>query len=348
MCNFIKNEIQCDNKKKYGNYCKKHKREHLIKNDMINFLHFTNNQKDYLRKDILNTVININHYNINLKKQTIKKLKKDELYSLLICDINKYKHYYQNEKLIHKIQNYYIHKKNKKESLLRGEGFLNPTLCNNEKDFYSFETYNELDKIYFFSYKDYQGFIWFFDIRSFDKLIQMKQSNPYNREKIPDNIIEKANKLIKQLKNEKKYITVDKFIIKSKKSQIKQKTIDIFSQMEQFGYSCNINWFLNLNRGNLKRLYKLLEDIWNYRLQLTNEMKSRIAPPNGLIFNIPIYEVNNMNIKEDLQDLLLNEISKFSNAISDDDKKLGFMYFIIGLGNVCVECFQIHEWLMYI
>ena len=55
-----------------------------------------------------------------------------------------------------------------------------------------------------------------------------------------------------------------------------------------------------------------------------------------------------MNNKEDLQDLLLNETSKFNNAITDDDKKLGFMYFLIGLGSVSTECYQTHEWLMYI
>lgn len=348
MCEHSENGIQCNKKNKYGNYCIKHRQCHLIKHNIIYIPHFTNNIKDYLRKDILNTIIDINYYNPNIKKKDIQKLKKEDLFNLLLCDIHKYKHYYENKNLVSKVQTYYIQKKNKKNISLRGEGYLNRELCNNECDFYTFETYDEIDKDYFFSYKDNKNFIWFFDIRSLDKLIQMNQPNPYNRAKIPDDIIEKANYLITLLKKEKKYLTIDKNIILTKKSQIKQKTIDIFSQMEQFGFSCNINWFLNLNRRNLKRLYKLLEDIWNYRLQLTNEMKSRISPPNGLVFNFPIHEVNNMNNKEDLQSLLLNEISKFNNAISDDDKKLGFMYFLIGLGNVCIECYQTHEWLMYI
>jgi hypothetical protein len=348
MCEHSENGIQCLKKNKYGNYCTKHKHHHLIRNNMIYIPHFTNNKKDYLRKDILNTVIHINYYNPCMKKKTFNSLKKDELFNLLLCDIHKFKHYYENESLISKIQKHFIKRKNNYLISLHGEGYINPSLCNNECDFYSFETYNEIDKDYFFSYKDFQGFIWFFDIRSFEKLIDMHQPNPYNREKIPDEIIEKAFKLIHLLKKDKKYITVDKHIIKNRKSQIKQKTIDIFSQMEQFGYSCNIDWFLKLERRNLKRLYKLLEDIWNYRLQLTNEIKCRIAPPNGFVYNIPISEVNQMNNKEDLQDLLLNETSKFNNAITDDDKKLGFMYFLIGLGSVSTECYQTHEWLMYI
>ena len=38
----------------------------------------------------------------------------------------------------------------------------------------------------------------------------------------------------------------------------------------------------------LKHLYKELEDIWNYRSQLSQQMKRNICPPNADIFNTPI------------------------------------------------------------
>ena len=47
---------------------------------------------------------------------------------------------------------------------------------------------------------------------------------------------------------------------------------------------CHPEWFLHLTINYLKRLYRNLEDLWNYRLQLTNDVKSRICPPNGLAF----------------------------------------------------------------
>ena len=36
----------------------------------------------------------------------------------------------------------------------------------------------------------------------------------------------------------------------------------------------DVNWFLNLNRVQLKKLYRNAEDIWNYRIQhLTNQIE---------------------------------------------------------------------------
>ena len=39
---------------------------------------------------------------------------------------------------------------------------------------------------------------------------------------------------------------------------------------------------------------------------------------------------------------------KFNNAVNIDDKKLGYMYFLIGLGSVSKECYDSHPWLMYV
>ena len=130
-----------------------------------------------------------------------------------------------------------------------------------------------------FSYKDLGNFIWFFDIRSFNKLMEMGQNNPYTREEIPNDVKERAKKLSEILKLTKEDELIDNENMRLTRQQIiKQKTIDIFSQMEQFGYGCNIEWFLELNNRKLKTLYRNLEDIWNYRLNLSYEIKSRISP----------------------------------------------------------------------
>ena len=96
----------------------------------------------------------------------------------------------------------------------------------------------------------------------------------------------------------------------------------------------------------LKRLYRNLEDLWNYRLPLTPQIKSRIAPPNGLVFTTRVNDIWNMSVKEDIQSIILNEVSKFNNANLESDKKLGYMYFLIGLGMVSKECYDSHQWLM--
>ena len=90
-----------------------------------------------------------------------------------------------------------------------------------------------------------------------------------------------------------------------------------------------------------------MEDIWNYRVGLRMSDKIRIAPPDGRIFMLPVQEIYTFSSKYGLQNLILNEIQKFDNA-QDSDKKLGFMYFLIGLGMVSPPCFSAHEWMMLV
>ena len=151
-------------------------------------------------------------------------------------------------------------------------------------DFFTYETRMKLKK-YYFSYKDDKGFIWFFDIRSFNKLIEHNQPNPYTMVKIPSKIIEKAKLLSKKINLGKKDEVINQTQLKlSRKQIIKQKCIDLFCDIETTTMYCHPEWFLLLNIHYLKKLYRNLEDLWNYRLQLTNEVKSRICPPNGLTY----------------------------------------------------------------
>ena len=351
MCKFINNDIECKykGKGKYDNYCFKHRRGYLITNERIDINKYTNQCSDYLKNDILNTLFILksekcrNNFNKNYKGKN-----KKELFCLLdkiITDVKGNENY---KKEIIYIQRFIKYRNQLKHQQLHGEGFINKELCNNTVDFYSFDTMNEIDDIYFFSYKDNDNFIWFFDIRSFDKLIQMNEKNPYTRKEIPTCVIDRGQKLIQYLKSQNIYGNLTKEIKRNRKDTIKQKTIDLFSQIEQFGYECQIGWFLNLNIRRLKRLYKSLEDIWNYRLQLTQEMKNTIVPPNGEIFTTPVNDVLSYNNLEDVQDLILNNIMKFNNAINDSDKKLGFMYFMIGLGSISYQCLDSHPWILYV
>ena len=45
-------------------------------------------------------------------------------------------------------------------------------------------------------------------------------------------------------------------------------------------------------------------------------------------------------------DVITNEVSKFTQAQDISDQKLGYMYFLIGLGSFSRGCFETHyEWL---
>ena len=78
-------------------------------------------------------------------------------------------------------------------------------------------------------------------------------------------------------------------------------------------------------------------------------MKREICPPDGRLFITPIIDVMNMDQKEDIQEIILNDINKFNNCQHEGNRKLGYMYFIIGLGNVSSQCYIAHQdWLIFI
>jgi len=333
-------DIFCNFSKKYGNYCFKHRSYHLLcENKTINFKKFTYENKDYTINDIKRTLINL------YPQRKYNKYKKSELFNILIQEHEKSNNIDIHKKII-KCQSY-IRRYIIKNNILRGIGFFNRELCKNHEDFLYMTNISDIDNNYFFSYKDNNNMIWFFDIRSFNKLLENNQINPYTRELIPSKVIENANKLSKKLIDKNINITIEEINQKNQKEIIKQKIVDLFSTITQNGHYCDVNWLLNMNILKLKSLYKKLEDIWNYRLMLTDETKSRIAPPNGLVFNIPINDIYDMTNKYEIIDIILNEVNKFNNAISIEDRKLGYFYFLLGLGECCQECLDAHIWIQY-
>ena len=340
-CCFIEcseNDIitQCKFKSKYGDHCYRHRRLHLIEDDMIKMDTFTGLCKDYLKKDI-------NHYVKVVLKRDTKGIDKEIAFQWLKDHIEGCK-MYEKEGDIQKITRI--------QALLRGKSQrekLNTYQCNNDEDFYTYDDLKNVPKIYFYSYSDSNNLRWGFDIRSLQKLISMHYPNPYTTEPVPENVIQDVSLKMSDLKKLPEYEDLTDSIQRDRKALIKQNVVDLFSLIEQSGYTCHVEWFTTLTRHKLKELYKQLEDIWNYRSQLSNEMKRNICPPDGQIFQTPIVEVMHYTVKEDLQELILHEVKKFTKAVSDSDRKLGYMYFLIGLGTVSQDCKEAHmEWLLYI
>ena len=342
MCDFVQNNSKCGRKKCYGEYCCKHKREHLVQNNFINIVNFTDKPSDYLKNDIISTLNTID------KKKYNKSLKKDIVFNILSSKISRFQHYTDNSNSVIMIQRYYKDKYNKQQSLIRGEGFLQKDLCNNKEDFFTYEPVNEIDDKYFFSYKDDNNIIWFFDVRSLKKLIELKQPNPYTMISFNDNVIYRANKIIDNLK--KSNISTDfkdeiKQVEKDKKKLLKQKITDVFASIERLGLSVNTSWFTSLHIIQLKKVYGLMEDIWNYRAELSLQTKLRMCPPDGRIFNKHPHEIRNLSDRNKMMNYILTDINKFNGAESDSDKKTGFMYFLIALSKVNPLVLDIHPWM---
>lgn len=342
-CIFINDSHKCTllSYKCYGGFCKKHKHEYLLQDGFISNDRFTGNSKDYKLCDLKK------YCNTKLSKSP-STFKKADYFKKFTEYHTRYIVLTKNMLSITKIQShirrYLIY--NKLQS--RGIAYLNRKLCNNDEDFYTYDPIQEIEDTYFFSYKDKQNNYWGFDIRSLKKLIDMNYGNPYTTEQIPDIIKNKVYTLIKDLHNDNVTTLIDTSIISDRKTLVKQKFVDIFAQIEYMGYSCDVKWVLDLYPIHLKRLYRELEDIWNYRANLSSHIKCSIVPPDGRLCIMPVADYNRCINKVELLEILGNEVYKICSATDSGNMQLGFMYFIIALSYVSRPCSIIHTWVQSI
>jgi len=322
----------------YGGYCKNHRKEYLLDGGMIILDRFTCEIKDYTLPELKN------FYKRNLKsKKGDSKYKKLDYFTDIATYFNSNKYRDVNISSMIRFQSIVRRHIIMNRVTLRGIGVLNRGICNNDEDFYTYDPKNEIEDKYFFSYKDSSNY-WCFDIRSLKKLIDMNYANPYTTEAIPDIIKQKVNILICKLVLQNIPVVIDNTISSDRKVLVKQKFVDIFSQIEVSGYSCNIEWVLNLSVPRLKRLYRELEDIWNYRANLPQPIKRNIVPPDGRLCVMPVHDYMLCNHKVELLEILANELMKIMGAVSTSDMNLGFMYFIMALSIVNQNCLMIHPW----
>jgi len=331
---FLK-DTSCSHKRKYGEYCYKHRKLYLLDSEnIITKDVFTYLIKDYKIIDLLNTLKKL------LPNRKWNKTKKITLFNEYVKYINGYRH----DKIVT------IQKHSRRWltnfNIIKGPSYFMNNISKNDEDFYFMDNVDEINRDYIFSYKDDLNNVWSFDIRSFKKLINSNKLNPYTRETITNKTIANANTLINRLEKYKIDTNIKNDII-DRENVSKQKIVDICSTLSEFGYYCDINWFLSLELHDLKKLYKELEDIWRFRAFLNDETRSRISPPNGLVFNIRLRDIFNYTNIDDLRETILNEILKFNNAITIDDKKIGYMFYLIGLSQVNIDCLNSHEWIQF-
>ena len=303
------------------------------------------------RLNKFNGFIYVKDIKFTLKKYNLdSKGKKDLLLERLT---NFYKNIYRYEKYldyITKIQALFKGILVRSRLKLKGPGFLNKNLCNNEEDFYTFENKNEIKDEYFFSYRDSDGFIYFYDVRSLSKLLESSKINPYNMKEIPIDAIDKLQKRVEYMKNKK----IDIYHEKPKlnpKQQFNNKVLTIFQKIDMlnaFAGGTQVEWFHNLSFIQLKQLYKSLEDIWNYRSEINEQQKRDIVPLNN-VFKYNMSKVMNLssNYKLKLQNILLDEIDKLiSSSPSKIHRSTGCYYVLIALVEVSPECANQMPWLI--
>ena len=271
--------LQCPHKKKIGDYCGKHSNENKwrlrIDEPILNTnLKVLIVEEDYL-KDATLKQFNDNSIKYSCKKYNLIKSKDINLLinnlQIFFKNIIKYKKYEDQIKLLQRNIKIYL---NNKKNILRGPAVLKRELCNNSEDFLSFESVIDIPFEDFISFKDDDNFIYGFNINSFDKLIENKMTNPYNRKPIPEIAIKNLKSILKSKKiskeNELSHLT--------SKQKLRHRVLKVFQEIDNLGVyagGTDITWFLDLSIDSLKSYYKLLEDIWNYRANLTNTQKAK-------------------------------------------------------------------------
>ena len=125
--------------------------------------------------------------------------------------------------------------------------------------------------------------------------------------------------------------------------------MDIFGDIDRLNViagGTEIEWFKNLNIIQLKKLYKVLEDVWNYRAELTSAQKTEIVPDNNMFPNSVNY-VFNLTSKIEIQNLILNEMEKLVKSSPDESHQhTGAYYILISLTEISYECAQDLPWLI--
>ena len=227
------------------------------------------------------------------------------------------------------------------------------TICNkcvNVEDFYTLDKLTDIEPTLFFSYVDHKNFRYGFDIRSLKKLVMKSTINPYTRFDIPKNIIERINNKIKTLETLQVNTTIEAPVELSEKQRIKNRVIDLFEKIDSLNilsFGADINWFIKLNFNSLKKLYRAMEDIWNYRVQISMVEKCKIVPTNN-IFQYNINYIQNMLPENNtiLKTIILDEMNKLvSGGIDIENKKTGSYYVLIALTEVSPECAESIPWL---
>ena len=255
----------------------------------------------------------------------------------------------------------------KKYILAHGPAFYNRSLCSNDIDFCTLDNITEIKYNQFISFKDSNLHTYGFDIKSLYNLF-IKSGNNKNNSNINSNInsinvhnpftnMYFSNKILHQLMeyirltkllNIELNLNYDELICLSLHKQLEMKILTLFQRIDSMGHYTNINWFIELDKYGLIMFIRELVDIWNYRANLSQEIKRDIVPPSGNPFNNDHININNLpqynfiQIKKysiQIIDLLINK------GVNENSCALGSYYVLCALTMVSTDAANSLPWL---
>jgi hypothetical protein len=245
-----------------------------------------------------------------------------------------------------KIQKIFRGRLQRKFSLFFGPALHRREICTNNTDFVTMEDLKDLHYGQFYSFKDVDGRIYGFDISSIYNLIYKSNDsinnnkiggiNPYNRNKIPSFVMIDLKMIVRTSKILKIKINLEfetNIGVVTNKKTIELKALSLFQNIDELGNYSSPEWFLSLNRNQLIKFLRELSDIWNYRAQLSQEIKQKICPPVGDPFRgFNMSYITNEHDLLNVKKFILDILEKFVNdGIDRDSKTLGAYYVLAAL-----------------
>lgn len=241
-------------------------------------------------------------------------------------------------------------KKVKKFVEVSGKALYDRSLCHNQDDFYNLDSIADIPDLYFFTFSDDNNHIYGCDIRSFDGYVYSYKEpgqqvqfnpeditvlNPYNRQplskqSVPDYLAKKFLLFQNGISCSHQKEEFDD------KTAIKMKILDLFQIIYKFGYPVDHKWFLNLQTDKLYQFYSKMEDIWNYRLNLTYVDKKRIAGSHVIFSASEKYSALNKKYDKDyLIGLCVSNIEiLITQGMTKQDCLTGISYVLMALVEV--------------
>jgi hypothetical protein len=284
-----------------------------------------------------------------LPKKEQKGMKKKELEESLLNFFDALYKYSKNLDKIILLQRKFKKYLENKNKAIYGDVLKDKSKSHNDTDFYTFTPIDEIHKEYLFSYTDENNFIYSFDIRSFYKLLETTKENPYNREQIPEFAIESFTKRIEYIRNNNIYIEQFEEDKLTPNQIFNNRVFKIFQTIDLLNTTAggtNTQWFHNLDIHQLKNYYKVFEDVWNYRAELTPQQKEEIVG-DTVMFPINVSKVCSLYDKRKIQNIILKEMEKLLfKPQSDIHRGTASYYILIAFVEISSECAQAMPWLI--
>ena len=170
--------------------------------------------------------------------------------------------------------------------------------------------------------------------------------NPYTRNKFSDCDIKNIEYVINYYIKKGDTLEYEDNIELTKEQIYNQKVISTFQYIDELNYNTDIEWFNKLNLFQLKILYREIEDIWNYRAQLTDITRKNIVSSNK-VFNLSYKVITSIKSIDKLRNILINDIKTMvTSGNTRDDCILGATYILSGLGLVSKKCAESYPFLL--